>query len=308
MSKIKYQHYVPRFYLEGFRNREGQIWVYDKKLDKAFPGIASQIGGEKYFYDAPKLEKAIQIDQFVEKFFQPFEDIAAPILKGWLERLEKGIFDPTKDERIKFAQFLATQLIRTPSHRLFIMQMGAKIHEVALKAHLEADHPELLSHPFEITWDSAREPYLHAEYMMDLQALLEYAGILFSHIWTVLSNETRRTLYTSDSPITRRPHIKSGWRSFMGIGSKGVQIIYPLSPNFSLSLLERTHWEKHRKYEGQIFPLRMDDLAIDHDNSIQVQQSMRFLYCREDDFGLARRYCNQYPDVRSPNRPHFPST
>ena len=54
-ERKKYQHYVPRFYLEGFQDDSGKLWCYDKQLDKAYQGSPDSLGGEKFFYDVPKL-------------------------------------------------------------------------------------------------------------------------------------------------------------------------------------------------------------------------------------------------------------
>ena len=73
MSRVKYQHYVPRFYLEKFCNSDGRVWVYDKFLERAYCRKPDQIGGETHFYDVPELEKHVGGEQFIEKFFNPFE-------------------------------------------------------------------------------------------------------------------------------------------------------------------------------------------------------------------------------------------
>ena len=215
MSKVKFQHYVPRFYLEGFSGTEGKVWVYDKKLTKVYRRKADQIGGEKYFYDVPKLEKEFGEEQFVEKFFRPFEGIAASILKKWLEKLESGAyFRIYKEEKAMFSLFLATQVVRTPYHRKFIMQIRAAIKEQALNAYLEAEHPDMAAEKLQISWDKECEPYLHAENIVDEEGLENSASILNDHIWMVMVNPTPRPLYTSDNPIIKKPHKRGGWQNW----------------------------------------------------------------------------------------------
>ena len=33
-DKTKKEHYVPRCYLENWKNNKGQVWVYDRRLKK----------------------------------------------------------------------------------------------------------------------------------------------------------------------------------------------------------------------------------------------------------------------------------
>src|SRR5204863_6255755 len=139
MSRTKYQHYVPCFYLKRFCNLDGKLWVYDKHLDKAYCQKPEEIGGETYFYEVPEIDKRVGVEQFVEKFFHPFEGKAALILNNWLSKLEGGTyFRIYKEERELFALFLATQLVRAPHHRSFIMQWGAALKKHELAAYLRA--------------------------------------------------------------------------------------------------------------------------------------------------------------------------
>ena len=252
MSRTKYQHYVPRFYLEKFCNSDGKLWVYDKHLDKTYSQKPANIGGETYFYDVPEIEQRLGVEQFVEKFFHPFEDQAAVVLTTWLSTLECGsYFRIHREQRELFSFFLATQLVRTPNHRNFIMQWGAAIKQIELDAYRRIHGANESNHDARISWDKKRESYLHADRILDTNALNQHASVLNAHIWIVLPNLTRHTLYTSDNPISRKAHKRGGWRSYSGIGSEGIQLIFPLSARFSLSLLERTHWKKFEKLDGK---------------------------------------------------------
>lgn len=304
MSRVKFQHYVPRFYLEGFSGAAGKVWVYDKKLGKVYCRSADQIGGEKSFYDVPKLEQEFGEEQFVEKFFQPFESVAASILRRWLEKLEAGAyFRIYKEERELFSLFLATQIMRTPYHRQFVMQMGAAIEKLRLTAYLERSYPEAATENLKISWDKAREPYLHAEQIVDDETIGHVASILDNHIWTVFPNPTGRPLYTSDNPIIKKPHKRGGWRSYAGYASEGIEINFPLSPRFALSIVERTFWKEFAKFDGKLSPTPLKDENIDHYNSIRVDNATRFIFCPENDFALAQKFCVEFPETTDPERP-----
>jgi Protein of unknown function (DUF4238) len=298
-NRVKYQHYIPRLYLKNFCNSEGRVWVYDKKLAKAYARTPDNIGGETYFYDVPELEKEIGVVQFVERFFNDFEDCAARVLTDWLDQLRVGgDFQVAAKDRADFSLYLATQLVRTPNYRKFTLQMGAAILKVKLEAHIAAEAPD---ETVDIKWRKEREAAFHARHILDLDTLETYAQIFHSHVWIFLRNPTGRSLYTSDNPILLKTH-KRGERQLPGIGAEGIELIFPIAPNFSLSLLERSYWSHMEKFDGLVAPFNMADTNIDHDNSGHANQSTRFVYCRDDDFSLARRFCAEYPDVTDPER------
>jgi hypothetical protein len=47
----------------------------------------------------------------------------------------------------------------------------------------------------------------------------------------------------------------------------------------------------------------MNEEAVRFDNAAQVGESRRFVYCRDNDFGLARELCERCPELRDPERP-----
>ena len=303
MKKVKYQHYVPRFYLERFCDFEGMVWVYDKFLRKSYRRKPSEIAGETYFYGVPDLGKHIGVEQFVEKFFQPVEEEIAPIFEVLLRKLESHSYFKIYDEqRNSLAVFLGLQLIRTPAHRALALQMRAEMEKLGFRTYLQHEHPDIANKDFEMTWDKERESFFHAQRILDTDGLKRVATVLYHHIWTVVENRSSKPLYTSDNPIVKKAHEKRGWRGNSGIASRGIQLMFPLSSRFSLNLLERDRWQKFEKFDGKLLTLPMNEEIVQHDNSGQVQESMRFLYCPADDFDLAREMCSRFPDLTDPKR------
>lgn len=301
--KTKFQHYIPRFYLENFTDKNGRVWVYDKKLKRSYATNPTNIAGETYFYDVPKLEERLGIPQFVEKFLQPFESDAAIIITSWLAKLkDKTCFYICDDEREAFSIFLITLLIRTPNHRKLVMQMGALLKKMELMEHLRSHAPEVAEKPFEIQWNKEHEPYYHARTIVDVKHITEGASILHRHIWIVARNSTSNSLYTSDCPIVTKRHKEGGWRSYSGIAAEGIQVMFPFSPNHTLYLLERNYWKNFAKLDGTLAPFELANETLMHDNSGQVLNSSRFVYCDSDDFDFARRVCEDWPDITDPQR------
>ncbi len=305
MSRVKFQHYVPRFYLENFCDSTGKVWVYDKHLGKTYCTKAENTGGETHFYDVAEVDDKMGEDQFIEKMFGELEGEWAYVLGRWLQKLEADTYFRIYDEeRVSFALFLAMQLLRTPSHRHFAIQMAEIIGNMDFQAYLEQRNPALAAKNPKIRIKAGTEASIHAQSILDGAAVETYVGELLRHVWIVTPNRSSIPLLASDSPVTRCPHKRGfGIRSFSGIGSKGIQISFPLSPGYSLSLLERSYFKKLEKLDGRLSPYWLTNENVVHDNSLQVRHSSRFIFSpRKDDFDLAKEMGEENPELRNPAR------
>ena len=112
-------------------------------------------------------------------------------------------------------------------------------------------------------------------------------------------------LHTSDQPFTRFPHKHSPYRNFTGYGSPGIQLNFPLSPRFSLSLLERGYFQKLANFDGRVRDVPLLPENVQHENSLQVLHSSRFIFSPKDDFLMAKEMCDENPDLRNHHRAQF---
>jgi hypothetical protein len=310
MNRVKYQHYVPRFYLDGFKSNSGKLWCYDKLKDKSFQQSPDRLGGETLFYDTPEADKTVGIAQFLEKWFHPLETDAAATLKEWRRRLSSdSVFSPSDEEREVMAFFLVIQFMRTPSGRKSAVEASLMAQQISFFNFLGEKAPDLarqIKDPFDalkFEMKKDREVYAQAQHLLDAELVTELAGILMGHIWLVAENTTRWTYYTSDHPVIRTPHVKHPVRSMSGLGSRGVQIIYPLTPVHSLYLFERTFWMTLSRFDGKVLNRPCLKENIEFDNSLHVCHSHRFIYSRDGDFALAKDMCRQHPELKDLKRP-----
>lgn len=310
MSRVKYQHYVPRFYLEGFQSRSAKLWCYDKMLDRAYQQSPDRLGGERLFYDLPEAERRIGIPQFLEKWFNPLEADAASALKTWRHRLAAGEeFSPTREELAIMARFMAVQELRTPKSRKAAVEIASMAATVSFYNYLGEKRPDLaekIGNPFEeIQFELPKESwtYTHAKTLIDIPLIEEIAAILLSHIWFVSENTTQWTHYTSDHPVIKFAHAKHPIRTMSGLRSRGIQIMYPLSPKHCLNLLERTFWKRYEPLDGKVFRQPLTRENVEFYNSSQVVQSARFIYCQQDAFDLVRDMCREDAELRNPDKP-----
>jgi hypothetical protein len=314
MSKVKYQHYVPRFYLEGFQSKTRKVWCYDKKLDKAYQQSPDRLGGETLFYDVPALDKLAGVSQFLEKWFNPLEGMASATLRLWRDRLSsKRIFAPSLEEMWTIAMFMVVQMQRTPRGRRLAVDSAVLAAKMSFYNFLGEKDPELAARiqnplkelPISLTED--RWAHAHVSSLLDVDLHEELAEILMDHIWIVMLNDSRWAYYTSDHPVIKVPHAKHSWRRMTGLRSRGIQILYPLTPNYALSLLERTFWERQSHCHRRVVQMPALKDHADFDNSAQVRHAARFLYSRDGDFDLAKDMCRETPELRNPDHPELVS-
>jgi len=123
MSVPKFQHYVPRFYLARFVDREGFLWVFDKAERRTFKIKPENIAGENRFYDIPELEKSGADRHLMESQLSGIESNVQKITECWLSQVkERERVEIPNTNREIVSLFLTLQLIRTVEYRTVLLQ------------------------------------------------------------------------------------------------------------------------------------------------------------------------------------------
>ena len=316
MSRIKNQHTVPQSYLRRFAT-EGKIWVFDKVTRHSFLSHVRNVASETSFYDfdsevlssiaahldsVPETELLAEVKrrlldpQFVERDLAEMEAGYAATVDELLQQVRAtGSF--TRDMKERMAYYLTKQLLRTTTFRTTHLERTNKVlQEVSQMAVAMKFGPEAADGIF-VSLDEKHAAYEHARMMYDPDVNQTYIAILFNHIWYLGVNHTQHPLYTSDNPITMRSHLNA---STYGIGSPGIEIMFPLSPQYVLVLWDRQHFAPLASWEGQALELAPDNVL--YYNSEQVLESYRQVYCSAADFELAVDICAKHPHVCDPER------
>jgi hypothetical protein len=248
MNKIKNQHYVPRFYLKNFINSKDKVFVYDKFVKRVFESKVKNIANENYFYDIDLLDEITGVDQFLEKYFHPLESKISKLLVELIEDLKnKNFIKLSRELKAELAIYLTYQHLRTREQREQMRQMIDSLTNAIGKIQLdELGHSD---NNFVIDIDDAK---FQASMILDRNNVEEIANILNNHIWIVLENKTDYNFYTSDHPLVRRGHIKRPGMSMNGLASEGIEIAFPISPDYLILLVHRESFDNYLKYEDQI--------------------------------------------------------
>jgi hypothetical protein len=284
MPKSKFQHYVPKFYLDGFADTNGMVWVFDKLKKTIFSSKPEGIAGENYFYDVPKLESSFQLVQPLEKAFGPHESEAAQVI----QYLDWAIFEenfPTlhKNNREVLAMHLALQIVRTPKYRQSLLDFFN-----------QSDDKEI--EPLKKIFNED-ERMIHAFTFMDSDSINSLSEMISNQIWLFARNSTDIPFYSSDNPVLFKTKDNKEWTSPKLPTENGIQIIFPLSADCLLYVMEKEYWSRVMPFDGKISPVTFTEYMVDHENSGQVAFSKRFVFSCRNDFTLAKAYCSEHPEM-----------
>lgn len=293
MSKVKKQHYVPRFYLKHFASeKEEQVQVYDKINTKSFSSNVINIACEKYFYDNEIIDNTANVEQFLEKFFHPAENSASKYLNILIDQLDNNHFTEI-DIKLKkvFSEFLALQLIRTREQK----EIQGQLIDTIFQAINEKSETEYLLNTNE---DKKRLFFLSS--IMNPELIKTLTDNLINHMWFIYESKCSKKFITSDHPLVKRSHSQNRI-NVNGIGSTGIEIAWPLSPEYILVIMERTFHKGLEKNEGKrLSTIKPDD--VEYYNQLQVIHSYRQLYSKVDNFESIGEFLNNNPIYKDQNR------
>jgi hypothetical protein len=301
----KNQQYVPQFLLRNFANERGMLAVFDKASERSFPTSPRGIAAEAWFYD------------FVDDKGDPqsFEHVL-----GSLEASVAGIIDRqslahlTAEERIGLSFFAAVQQLRVKAMRERVQSLNDGILRVFAERGI--DGGDVVRE-----WSDNDLKKQAVEYIKTAQA----TGFFFyNKAWVLRQASPERPFWISDNPITLHNIVDPNQR---GLNSPGIEILFPISPKFSICFMcdrmrqfiqqgvadlkgyEQQFGRPHPGaaeilHQARVIETGEPDLLlpenVDHQNSLQVQYSSRFVIASVDDFALAREMLAKSPKLKEP--------
>lgn len=191
------QHWVPRFLIAKFADRDGRVYFLDVSTDTVGKRSPRQLASGYSFNDFTVDGCAISFESELEKI----ESRAAPALAKITKQMSTaGLGDA---ELTAIAQFVSIQSLRTKSFH----------------AGLEGDRSRAdFGSTFSLLWKSA---------------LIEARHIRARPLIALLAPDGHR-FYLSDHPVTLQHTEKPASRAPLGTDIAGVEIYLPLTPRISL--------------------------------------------------------------------------
>ena len=232
-------------------------------------------------------------------------------------KLVKSIDDrePLSDETVNsFSYYLTIQLVRTRFFRDWMISDWRKVGQMILDAfitnkermpdlppELEAELPtDLGLKPGDLIVDIQDEakPEIQSSFMFDPKTLHGFSNTFYNHIWIIGINESSQPFFTSDHPVATVPNKEFGRLGYTGIAAPGIEIGFPITPNYMLILLERTFYEQLQKHDRGYLPIRQK--KVNDLNCIQTSNSYRQIYSQSPNFVVAKLFCKNYPEAIKP--------
>lgn len=113
-------------------------------------------------------------------------------------------------------------------------------------------------------------------------------------------NLTPTPLFTSDSPIAKRPWKKEEFLSNNGFASEGIEVVCPITPNLIIILLEKSFHQQATYFDGKYFELSISN--VNDYNILQVMNSNRQIYSVKNDFDIVIDTLRSHPEFKVKNR------
>jgi len=219
-------HYVPRYYLEGFtRPNTKEIWTYIKGEKRKFISQPKSVGGENNFYSR-------EVDRLLT---HQVEAPAHKILKKIRDRVEIS-----QEEKNVFSIYILVMSKRVPNGLRRFKEMAPQVLE-NLRADLSAEYEKFIAdNPDRI--QAAKKRRLEAEEMLAVFGANPHKDIwqelidpdktprsiqtLSNMEWCFLIHDREPAFLTCDDPVF--------FFSELGIGQPRSELTFPISSNIAL--------------------------------------------------------------------------
>ncbi len=314
MSQAKKHHYVPRFILKNFSfGKRKKIHVYDKLNTKQFAASINDTGAENYFYDDAD-DYAISTEDKLAKL----ETETAPIIKRIVDA--QSLRDITVLEYGTLALYITVQKMRTNNQRDFLFQMNQSLSQWCRKDGIDPNKD--VENFMEITKKEANQAA--TQVLRSLPG--ELAPLVFEKVWILNKAPKGHNYLISDHPVVLHNNNPRKGRGNLGIGLEGIEIQFPISPKLSLTLfcpvlfqdmIDKVNNHKVLCTLTNQAPLDVSEIEslihdannrvsrevspenVEFNNSLQVQQSSRFVYSVNNDFFIVEDMLKDFPELKS---------
>jgi len=308
-SRSTNQHYVPQFLLRSFASSPSgkQIYVFDKAKERSFSSSIEKVASARAFYDFEVNGVVDSIDPLLGKL----ERVTSAVIKNITQ--VRSLRNLSTSARTLVALFAVVQMLRTEAQRKQSKALIDDLHDAIKRAGWNTDKVE--------GFDFLDEEEVRVS---SITSLRELARDLLPHLvnkdWVLYRAPQGSSLYISDNPVALFNLNQDPVRSTLGLRVPGIQLYLPLSSDLCLRFLCPTiadtvrgsyelakklghpvpcHVESliHALDGGDMLPL--DPANVIHQNSLQVANAERFVFCQSDDFALVREMIQSFQELKA---------
>ena len=296
-------HYVPRSYLKRWESYDKRVWTYrilvsNSNVPKWKAYSTKGIAYHSYLYT--RIVGGEETDEIERWLDSEYENPAEPIIEKVLTQRKMGPKDWST-----LIKYMASQDVRTPARLLESLKMQENTMPEIMQSTLERAVSELETAKEEcraiepkkipnsecipmrvsIQDDSKTEKATikvqtvtgRAAWLFGIKHLLgnnRSMNALLGHKWTILRSPVGIKWCTSDNPVIKLNYYSPNKYDFKGgWGSKGTELLFPLSPKY---LLYTKIGERPPK-RGTVLSVEMANIF----QKIILEHAHRFIYSAE---------------------------
>jgi hypothetical protein len=305
MAEYKKQHYVPQVYLRRFTTDGERLFVFDKLHEDPARRIrrskVRDIAHENDFYDiVPEVLKPEFRPDHNRKMIENLLGRFDAELGSGVEQLVAAVKSGRRldvNQRALLARAMGIQAVRTRDTRdtieeLYLQGYGAILRDITAR-NFPGDEdltPRAVMKPGFL-------PMYHARYLLE-SGINKIGKAFMEHTWIIGVNKTKQLLYTSDQPVVRFAHIEDPHLSNEGFAAPGIEVAFPLDSEHLLIMRDRRAPYGDWAYNWSVVELNDDN--VEFYNRMQIEQSRRQIYCRDNAFNLASQMCTEDPELTDP--------
>ena len=320
MNVVKKQHYVPQGYLRRFANTRKQLYVFDKYSCRSFVSSVHDVANANYFYDfgsdvieeivanidthpelgiTPEQRQRLLDPQLIEHHLGTNVDKRFPRLLDEIVQTAEHEGMMTEEQRRELSVLLSVQMLRVPRHRQYLIEMQEKTVKGVSQRILAMQYGKEAMDWVRVKFDDKYAAAYHANMIFNSDCLDTYSKVLAAHIWRIGKNNTDQAFYTSDNPVVMHSHLDQSPYGY-GIGSPGIEICFPLSPQYMLMLCDRNIFALYAGLDRKLVSITEQNVTFF--NSLQVNQCTQQVFCSKGQYTLAAEMCAANPSLSVPIR------
>ena len=272
----KVQHYVPQFILRNHcKGRKDLLWTFDKQNARTFQSNIRNLAAASYFYDADSPNGRISLEPALAKI----ESQTKPLISDLLKHRRLDVWSQVDREVI--ALFLASQHLRTQAMR----EMQIRL-ESALRDRLAG---EQMTDEFR-NWLGQPSEEANKQIMLDLLSdAHQFVPHFLDKVWCILGTRQDTPFYIGDHPVALHNSRRDPHRGTLGLGVEGIQIYFPVSPTLTLGLLSPELGAQIGANRNLNEPELCSRKNVIFQNSLQIAEAARFVFCIANAFALVRQ-------------------
>lgn len=263
MADYKRQHYVPRFYLKYFSNHNDKksIGIYNLKSSKYIPnGSLKEQAYIDYFYGK---------DGHIESILKEMEDLTAKIFPKIIDNISCPSFGSEN------YAILLTFIIFLAARTKFAADAADDFLDKTIKTIYKRD-PRVKDFLKEVVIKYNNAP------AFVLSVTSQILPIAFDLHIILLQNNTNTKFITSDNPVVKYNQFlehRNTVGSNVGLSTKGLQIFFPLTPDFCILFYDITVYKIGNRKQTVIIVSDTND--IDQLNKLQIINAYNNVFFNE---------------------------